>query len=430
MSLLGKILAILNVFGVIAFVVLAGMVFAKRQSWAHAVHRQDLAINGLPLSADEVDPQGVPQADKFSNLDRKELFPTGEPVLNQEDEVRRLQNQVTARVRNQAGDPLNQMLTCTTILEPFAQTAAEQERYAAYRKYLAAPDRLKALKAQLAKAFETAKRTMRQPPAEHQKRTFREAFDEALFDQTGWTGGPFVDGVFAALGRDPAKVDAAEFDAAFDRALEKQRNDLVQLVQEKFTDALKSDKQGEKRSEEQRKRRIAHLLFCLVAGGAEAAPQPAGGAEDLTVDPAFRRFTTVVGVRAAVEAVRQQAATLGQIASELQTEWGRQQSTFAVRHARVLDRLRDRARQVEAENAQIKKLNDLVNAHEEQLKKKRVTVKTYQDDLAEARDQTAKDVKELRDLAALLHKERLKLRDAMDTNQKLEKQIRTAEEGR
>jgi hypothetical protein len=427
MSLLGKILAVLNVFGVIGFVLLAGMVYAKRQSWSHAVFRQDLATNGLPLQGDEVDPQGFAVADRFSDQDRKELFPAGEQPQSQEAEVRSLQGTVTGRVRALSGDPRAQMLLCTTVLEPFALTAAEQERYAAYRKYLASLEDLKRLRDQLQRAFEAAQKTMRQPPADRQPRKFRQVFNEALYLDAGWSGGPFVDGLFAALpAGDPARLTVAQFNEAFDRSLENQRAALVAQTEGLFTDVLRR----EDSSEEQRKRRIARLLFGLVAGGVTAVPAPPGAAEDLTNDPAFRRFVSVVGVRAAVEAVREQADALAQIAAELRSEWGREQATFAVRHARVLDRVRERAAQVDAENAEIKRLNELVVAHEEQLKKKRLTVKNYKDELAEARDQTDKDVKELRDLAALLHQERIKLRDAMDNNQKIEKQIRTLEEGR
>ena len=73
MSLLGKILAIFNVVGLVVFVFLGLMVYAKRQSWSHAVHRQDVALNGLPLSGNEVDQRGVPLADKFYEVDRKVL---------------------------------------------------------------------------------------------------------------------------------------------------------------------------------------------------------------------------------------------------------------------------------------------------------------------------------------------------------------------
>ncbi len=49
MSLLGKVLTILNALTAIAFLVLAGMDYSARNNWAHAVFRHKLAIHGLPL---------------------------------------------------------------------------------------------------------------------------------------------------------------------------------------------------------------------------------------------------------------------------------------------------------------------------------------------------------------------------------------------
>lgn len=49
MSLLGKILTILNAITAIVFLVLAGMNYRARNDWAYAVFRHELAIHGLPL---------------------------------------------------------------------------------------------------------------------------------------------------------------------------------------------------------------------------------------------------------------------------------------------------------------------------------------------------------------------------------------------
>jgi hypothetical protein len=49
MSLLGKVLTILNALAAIAFLVLAGMDYRARNDWAYGVFRHELAIHGLPL---------------------------------------------------------------------------------------------------------------------------------------------------------------------------------------------------------------------------------------------------------------------------------------------------------------------------------------------------------------------------------------------
>ncbi len=427
MSLLGKILAVLNIFGMVGFVLLAMMVYAKRQSWAHAVFRQDVALNGLPLVADEADIQGFPIAEKFSESDRKELFPTGDAPTSQEGEVRRLQTAVQGKVNSLQSDPREQAKLCTQTLEPFVLTGTEQLDLHDCRKYLGDPKAEAELKEQMGRAFQQAQATFRKPPADQQKRTFREAFDEALYLKEGWNGGPFTEALLAALPpTDPAKWPANTFEDCFKKSIDQQREKLSRQTFALFEDALET----RNRSPEQRKRRIARLLFGLVVASPEAATAPVGAAEDLTADPAFRRFATIVGVRAAVEAIRDEAMTLSRVADELRAVWKNEQSVFAVRHDRILDQVRDRARQLDTETAQLKHLSELVAAHEEELKKQRLTVKTYTEELEQAREQTAKEVQELRDLSAVLHRERVKLRDAMDNNQKLEKQLRTLEQSR
>jgi hypothetical protein len=49
MSTLGKVLAVLNVLGAIGFLVVAGMDYQKRQSWAYSHFEHQVQVNGLPL---------------------------------------------------------------------------------------------------------------------------------------------------------------------------------------------------------------------------------------------------------------------------------------------------------------------------------------------------------------------------------------------
>ena len=50
MSLFGKILALLNIFGALALVYLAMMDYGKRQAWAYSYFRHELFYKGLPLT--------------------------------------------------------------------------------------------------------------------------------------------------------------------------------------------------------------------------------------------------------------------------------------------------------------------------------------------------------------------------------------------
>jgi hypothetical protein len=95
MSTLGKVLAVFNVLAAIAFLALAAMDYSKRQGWAHAHFRSEVAIHGLPLDmADDTGRlPGRPIADQLGKDARADLFRgQGEPVATQVDEVRGVVN--------------------------------------------------------------------------------------------------------------------------------------------------------------------------------------------------------------------------------------------------------------------------------------------------------------------------------------------------
>jgi hypothetical protein len=91
MSTFGKVLAVLNVLAAIGFLVLAGMDYNKRQSWAYSYFRHQLALNGLPLDAtdDSWRLPGQSISSQFGKDANKELFGGSGPTT-QDDEVKSL----------------------------------------------------------------------------------------------------------------------------------------------------------------------------------------------------------------------------------------------------------------------------------------------------------------------------------------------------
>jgi acyl carrier protein phosphodiesterase len=82
MSLFGKILAVFNVLAAIGFLVVAGMDYNKRQSWAYSHFLHQLQVNGLPLDKDD-DTGRLPGrtiSDQFGKDANKVLFPSGGPM--------------------------------------------------------------------------------------------------------------------------------------------------------------------------------------------------------------------------------------------------------------------------------------------------------------------------------------------------------------
>jgi IS1 family transposase len=86
MAILGKVLAVFNVLGAIGFLVVAGMDYNKRQSWAFSHYMHQLAVNGLPLDKDD-DTGRLPGrtiSEQFGKDASKQLFPSGGPTTLKE----------------------------------------------------------------------------------------------------------------------------------------------------------------------------------------------------------------------------------------------------------------------------------------------------------------------------------------------------------
>jgi hypothetical protein len=124
MSLLGKILAVVNVLAAIGFIYLAASDYGKRQHWSYAVFRHDLAINGLPLDDNEKDVDGRARVKDLSQSTLAETFQgLGSPVSTQLAELQRVQNDVNAKISGDAltvPNPLNN--------QPLALGTPEQKR--------------------------------------------------------------------------------------------------------------------------------------------------------------------------------------------------------------------------------------------------------------------------------------------------------------
>jgi hypothetical protein len=134
MSLLGKILAVLNVIAAVAFLSLAAMVWDKRQVWNHAVLQHELAIYGLPLDAGPATPDRPAEltADNLTSTALRDAFKRAGNlpevvVRTQLEEVERKQKEVIDRLRSQ-GDEAARRKEVGDILLNLAATAAEREQ--------------------------------------------------------------------------------------------------------------------------------------------------------------------------------------------------------------------------------------------------------------------------------------------------------------
>jgi hypothetical protein len=109
MTTLGKTLAGLNVLAAIAFAILLSMAYGKRQSASYAVFRHDLALMGLPLEEENVDPSTAPDRILSQHLDDstlKAVFDSvgGQPVKTLEKEIQQLQSKLPNELETAAGE--------------------------------------------------------------------------------------------------------------------------------------------------------------------------------------------------------------------------------------------------------------------------------------------------------------------------------------
>jgi hypothetical protein len=98
MTLLGKILAVLNVVAAVAFATLLVLAYGKRQQWSTEVFVTDVRLQGLPSEKENLDPT-VPTGRFPSQFLDDAMLKTvfagaGEPVRTMEEEVQRLKNKL------------------------------------------------------------------------------------------------------------------------------------------------------------------------------------------------------------------------------------------------------------------------------------------------------------------------------------------------
>lgn len=419
MSIFGKILAIVNVFAVIGVLALLAMNYAKRVSWEHAVFRQDLLITGLPLDDKETDQFEEPIASKIGTQTQQDLFKQASPntpVATQEAEVARVKDALTSQIQA-AGDTNKQIDTLAYILMPMADTIAQRSRLLAYRMNLRDAKTFDALKARLLAAHRAATAQQQGRAKPHEER-----FADALAVTFSDPPGPFAEAFVAEMKANPN----ADFNAALNQSLSKQLTQLQGQFEAMFRNALSGGEGVQPGAPAQQKRTIARLLFNMV----EILSPPAAGAQPSLDDPAYKRFFVVVGAKAAVEAINDQASVLQGLTFETQADRQRERDLFALEHRKAVSLVLDKKAAVDHHNTLLTIKKNEKDTHETALAGRRRNVKEYEDQLAAERSKTAHNLGLLRGLSAQLFEERVKLRENSEDNQKLEKQIRSLETGR
>lgn len=128
MTILGKLLAILNVLAAGVFVYLVAIDWASRQTWSYAVFRHDLVLEGLPLDESVRDPfDNLPVVYKLSDNTLQKIFQPvgGQPVRTQTEEVKRIHDLLRAQIDAQGNDDAKRK-KLEGLLPPLGRTVGER----------------------------------------------------------------------------------------------------------------------------------------------------------------------------------------------------------------------------------------------------------------------------------------------------------------
>lgn len=157
MSLLGKILLILNVLAAIAFFFLAMLDYAKRQAWADLALQREVLMQGLPMDENEPDIDGRPRVYDLREAYLSSLFGSvgGNPSRTQVEEVGKIKGRLQAKLDDAQAPGGTKAQKLARILLPFATTNSER-RTLLDRMLDAQNDKTDDLEASFEKLFQNA----------------------------------------------------------------------------------------------------------------------------------------------------------------------------------------------------------------------------------------------------------------------------------
>jgi hypothetical protein len=422
-SLIRTILAVLNVLGAMAFIAMAGMDYAKRQTWSNAALLHDVAINGLPLDNNETNDNNEKIVDLLGETGKNDAF-AGQPrpVATQLEEVAFVKSRLDGAIAANP-DKKMQLLTLVRLLTPLALSEAQREQMESIRVYLSDPKLTETLKADFVRATAAAKDEKRKPA-----KPFDVAFAEEVTALPGPSRKPFEEAFLAEYKKSPAKQPAE----LFEDALEQMRQNLQTAYNDAFAPALTGRLAGVELAPSERKTIIASLLFNFILPLGEIDGQKPFEADqtfDLGLGP-HRRFMTVVGLEAGVKAIRQESQIQAHMAEDLRLEMARDRSIFVTEHQRIYHQLQQMAAREVALTEALSPQKDLVAKQQALVNRRKEDIKLFEENLATLSKETADRLNEVRTMSDKLLEIRVATRNASEANQTYERKIRTLEEGR
>jgi hypothetical protein len=130
MSLLGKVLAVLNVLAAAAFIWLVVADYSKRNAYAFSTQQADFMLNGLPLDAGELDVEQQKRAELVGKEMSNQLFSgvPGPKVKTQEEEIRQRYDSLRKEIGGEENDAAKRA-KLEAVLIPLAHSALERAEW-------------------------------------------------------------------------------------------------------------------------------------------------------------------------------------------------------------------------------------------------------------------------------------------------------------
>ncbi|MBM4097545.1 MAG: hypothetical protein ACKO9Z_06110 [Planctomycetota bacterium] len=418
MSLLGKVLAILNLLTLLAAGVLGAMVYAQRQNWTHTIFLANLYLEGLPVDANETDRSGSPIASRMGPATLMAMFGTADTPSTQEGFVKAMASDLIKRIKDEA-DPVKQMALVRVYAQPLVNEPGEWEDFIAMMN--ASDTRSAALLAlgyvctpvfsehSLPTAFIKKDRVIdlmgsdesssSKAPGDYIPGDMLLA-DNAVFEKLSKKGSPAEIATWAML---------AKLDLMFDSA-------GVSLVGAEDKQAQMPGADGTAVPLDPRTRKLAtaRLLTTLGLAGNQATDQVA-------------KLVTVVGPRAFLNAMENEAGDLRALNTEIEFRLKQSMERFVARYGQAIDTIKSldiEHRRLMSELDEIKKLLDMQPMLLEERKK---NLERLEADLKKKRGDSDSLFQSLQTGARSLYQKRRELQGLVDQVGQLEKRARQLE---
>lgn len=418
MSLLGKVLAILNLLTLVGAGVLGAMVYAQRQNWTHTIFLANLYLEGLPVDANEMDRSGSPVAPRIGPATLTAMFGTTDVPSTQEGFVKAMAKDLVKKIKDEA-DPVKRAQLVRVYAQAMVTEPGEWEDFVGMMN--AGDNRSAALLA-LGYVCRPVFREHALPTAfikrERVKELMGDEESSSLRSPGEYIAGDTLLADSAAVKKLEGKGSAAEIatwamlaklDLLFDSA-------GVSLVgtEDKQAQLPAADGSAIPLDPRTRKLATAKLLTMLGLAGNQASDQVA-------------RLVAVVGPRAFLSAMEEEAADLRGLDTEIEYRLKQSMERFVARHGKAIDEVKALDREHKRLLAELDEIKKHLAMQPMLIDERKKNLERLETDLKKKRGDSDGLFQSLQSGARSLYQKRRELQGLVDQVGQLEKRARELE---